>query len=83
VVVETSYAQFDTQDYQEWLATSPYDRSRTCYMLHSVPDSRVKELTTALRKKAKYLFVTSAASKFYETFSESSWEDFVASMAKE
>jgi hypothetical protein len=52
-------------------------------MLHSVPDSRVKELTTALRKKAKYLFVTSAASKFYETFSESSWEDFVASMAKE
>jgi hypothetical protein len=82
-VVETSYAQFDTPEYQDWLATSPYDRSRTCYMLHSVPEKKVKELTKALGKRAKFLFVTSAATNFYESFSESSWGDFVVSMAED
>jgi hypothetical protein len=82
-VVETSYTVFDTPEYQEWLATSPYDRSRTCYMLHSVPEAEIKELTKAMRQKAEYLFITSAAAKFYESFSESSWGDFIASMGEE
>jgi hypothetical protein len=81
VVVETSYAQFVTKDHEKWLATSPYDRSRTCHMLHSVPEEKVEDLTILLRKKAAYLFITSSTANFYESFHGSSWVKFVAAMA--
>lgn len=81
VVVETSYAHFVSKEYQEWLATSPYGRERAAYMVHSVPEQEVEGLTRALRKKAAYLFVTSAASEFYEKFGDS-WDKFVAVMAE-
>ncbi|KAH8724894.1 Spherulation-specific family 4 [Phaeosphaeriaceae sp. PMI808] len=80
VVVETSYEQFVAEEYQEWLQTSPYDRLRTCYMLHSVPKEKVENLTTTLREKAAYLFITSATVNFYESFQEPSWHEFVAAM---
>jgi hypothetical protein len=83
VVVETSYNQFDTAEYQDWLRTSPYDRSRTSYMLHSVPEDQVKGVTSALRDRAEYLFVTSAKVNFYERFDVASWENFVTAMAEE
>ncbi|KAH7398536.1 Spherulation-specific family 4 [Pyrenochaeta sp. MPI-SDFR-AT-0127] len=79
VVVETSYQHFITQEYQDWLATSPYDRSRSCYMLHSVPNDEVKNLTASFCKAAKYLFITSATENFYGSFGPS-WEDFLAAM---
>ena len=78
--METSYSHFVTKEYQEWLATSPYERSRTCYMLHSVPQDMVAELTATLCDRAGYLFITSATEKFYEGFSES-WEVFISAMA--
>ncbi|CAO2654974.1 Nn.00g117070.m01.CDS01 [Neocucurbitaria sp. VM-36] len=81
VVVETSYAHFMTDEYQEWLATSPYDRSRSCYMVHSVPEAEIDDFTTALRERAAYLFVTSAVSHFYESFGPS-WDSFAAAIAK-
>jgi hypothetical protein len=80
VVVETSYEQFMTRDYQDWLATSPYDRSRSAYMVHSVPEEEVEYLTKALSERAEYLFVTSATCDFYGCFGRS-WEKFVAVMA--
>jgi hypothetical protein len=83
VVVETSYGQFDTEEYQEWLATSPYSRSRTCYMLHSVPEEEIRDLTVALRDRAEYLFITSAKENFYGRFCNPSWREFVAAMASE
>jgi hypothetical protein len=81
VVVETSYEEFITEDYQQWLATSPYERPRTAYIVHSVPQEHVKALTRALRKRAEYLFVTSAFCDFYQSFA-GSWLDFVASLAE-
>ncbi|USP76102.1 hypothetical protein yc1106_03376 [Curvularia clavata] len=81
VVVETSYQHFVTKDYQEWLATSPYDRSRAAYMVHSVPEHEVEGLTRALKKRAEYLFVTSATTGFYEKFGPS-WVRFVQVMAE-
>jgi hypothetical protein len=83
VVVETSYGQFVTEEYQEWLATSPYDRSRTCYMLHSVPVEELEAVTTALKERAEYLFVTCATAMFYESFDVPIWRKFVAVMAEE
>jgi hypothetical protein len=80
-VVETSYQHFVTKEYQEWLATSPYDRSRAAYMVHSVPEHEVEGLTRALKKRAEYLFVTSATSEFYERFGPS-WMKFVQVMAE-
>lgn len=81
VVVEVSYREFATAEYQEWLATSPYNRSRTCYMLHSVPQDRVPSLTAELRQRAEYLFITGATADFYAKFDEPSWPNFVRSMA--
>lgn len=81
VVVETSYADFITNEYQDWLATSPYDRSRSCYMVHSVPEEQLEKFTIALRERAEYLFVTSTDANFYESFG-SSWDRFVAAMAE-
>ncbi|KAH6862034.1 Spherulation-specific family 4 [Alternaria alternata] len=81
VVVETSYEEFMTEGYQEWLSTSPYKRARTAYIVHSVPQGEVKALTIALCERAEYLFVTSAFCGFYESFA-GSWHDFVASLAE-
>jgi hypothetical protein len=69
-----------TKSYQAWLATSPYDRSRSAYIIHSVPEREVGVLTSVLRERAEYLFATSATCNFYEDFGES-WEKFVAVMA--
>jgi hypothetical protein len=82
VVVETSYEHFVTKEYQDWLATSPYDRSRAAYMVHSVPEHKVEGLTRALRERAEYLFVTSATCEFYEKFGPS-WMTFVAAMVEQ
>ena len=82
VVVETAYEQFITDEYQEWLATSPYDRSRSCYMVHSVPEEEVEQLTKALKKRAAYLFVTSAGIGFYESWAPS-WERFIAALVEQ
>lgn len=78
-MVETSYAHFMTADHENWLATSPYDRSRSCYMVHSVPEEKVASLTIALRERAEYLFVTSLSANFYESFGPS-WGRFVAAI---
>ncbi|KAH9882104.1 hypothetical protein J1614_001276 [Plenodomus biglobosus] len=81
VVVETSYGEFVTGEYQEWLQTSPYDRSRSCYMVHSVPIEKVGSLTKALQNRAGYLFVTSATKNFYGDWAES-WDAFVAAVGE-
>ena len=69
-----------SQQYQEWLATSPYGRERSAYMVHSVPEEQVEAFTRALRERAGYLFVTSKTQGFYESFG-GSWESFVGVMA--
>jgi hypothetical protein len=51
-------------------------------MLHSVPEKKIDELTSTLRNRAGYLFVTSATERFYESFG-SSWQGFVAAMVAE
>lgn len=81
VVVETAYEQFMTDEYQEWLATSPYDWSRSCYMIHSTPDEQVDSVAREVKSRARYVFVTSARKCFYETWA-SSWKGFVAVMAE-
>ncbi|KAI8942630.1 hypothetical protein NX059_000684 [Plenodomus lindquistii] len=81
VVVETSYAQFVTKDYQAWLQTSPYGRSQSCYMLHSVPAEQVERLTKSLKYRAQYVFVTSASAEFYNQWADS-WQGFVATVAE-
>lgn len=80
VVVETAYEEFVKDEYQAWLATSPYGRDRSCYMVHSVPEDRVRDLTMELKARAEYLFVTSASTNFYESFSPS-WSDLISAMA--
>ena len=51
-------------------------------MMHSVPEEKVAELAVSLRDKAKYIFLTSATSNFYESFAPS-WKTFIEAMAEE
>ncbi|KAF2010103.1 hypothetical protein BU24DRAFT_444743 [Aaosphaeria arxii CBS 175.79] len=81
-VVEDSFANYRTDDYQRWLATSPYNRTRSSYMVHSVPKCEVSALTHELRDRAEYLFVTDLTQAFYESFGPS-WAEFVAAVARE
>lgn len=81
VVVETSFEDFVIAEYQEWLATSPYTRVKSCYMVHGVSIEKVREVTASLRKRAEYLFVTSAKERVYEGFGPS-WEEFVKAVAE-
>jgi hypothetical protein len=80
VVVESSYEEFVTKANQSGPTKALYDRTRTAYMLHSVPVDQVEQLTLALQEKAEYLFITSATADFYETFAPS-WDLFVKAMA--
>lgn len=80
VVVESSYEEFLAKANQSCPGKVLYDRTRTAYILHSVPVDQVEQLTIALQEKAEYLFITSATEGFYETFAPS-WDLFVKAMA--
>ncbi|KAF2688139.1 hypothetical protein K458DRAFT_440834 [Lentithecium fluviatile CBS 122367] len=79
-VAETDYTQFHSAEYQKWLATSPYERSRTSYMIHSAPVADVEEFVLAMRLRATYLFVTDLAECCYQRFGDS-WKIFIAAMS--
>ena len=82
VVVEESFARFQTAPYQGWLSSCPYGRARRAYMLHSVPRHELKRLVHELRHDAAYLFVTDLCEDFYCRFG-SCWTDFLAAMQME
>ncbi|KAF2473726.1 uncharacterized protein BDR25DRAFT_256563 [Lindgomyces ingoldianus] len=75
-VVEVAHSTYQTPEYQQWLSTSSYDRSRTCYIIHSVQAEDVKRLAYGLRERAAYLFVTDLSENYYQSFG-SSWKHFV------
>ncbi|KAF2788862.1 hypothetical protein K505DRAFT_285346 [Melanomma pulvis-pyrius CBS 109.77] len=80
-VVEMSHASFQTPEHQQWLETSPYDRTRSCYMVHSVPAEEVEEFAYGLRGRAKYLFVTDLDVGYYQSFGKS-WNLFVEALTR-
>lgn len=79
-VVEDAFGNFRRDEYQEWLSTSPYDRERSSYMVHSVPEEEIEVLVLELRERAAFLFVTDLKAQFYESFGPA-WKKFVAAMA--
>lgn len=81
-VVEEAYARYQTPEYQQWMSTSPYDRSRSSFMVHTVPIKQVHLLICELRHRAGYLFVTDLTANYYQSFG-TSWDIFVAAMAVE
>lgn len=79
-VVEESYRKFKSVELQERLfSLLRYDRSRCCYIVHSVPRNEIKQLVLELRHRGQYLFVTELRERYYEKFG-SSWDDFVEAM---
>lgn len=81
-VVENTYEQFQTPAYQEWLSTSPYDRSRSSIMVHSTPVHKVRQLTHGLRQRAAYIFITSLTKAYYQSFGPS-WMPFIEAMVQD
>lgn len=76
-----SYTDFNTVEYQEWLATSPLDRENTSHMIYAVPEDRVESLVLHnLRGIAGYIFVTDRQSDVYSGFG-ASWKKFIEVMA--
>lgn len=80
-VAEVGYAQFATEEYQGWLATSPYGREKSCYLIHSAPIEEVERLVGELRGRAAYLFITSVAEGCYQSFGKC-WDVFVKAMRR-
>ena len=80
-VAEIDYSQFHTVEYQDWLATSPYRRSQTSWMIYSAPVDKIQEFVLVAREKAAYLFVTDLAECCYQSFSDH-WEVFIAAMSQ-
>ncbi|KAH7116121.1 Spherulation-specific family 4 [Dendryphion nanum] len=80
-IIEEGWPRYQTKEYQNWLATSPYDRTRTCAMMNAVPKDDVPEVTRMIRDRAEYVFVTDLDENFYESFGPS-WDSFVEAMAQ-
>lgn len=57
-----------------------YSRQHACYMVHSVPIDRVKDVTHEVRKRAQYVFVTDSNERFYEQFG-AGFKDFIDAMS--
>ena len=70
MVFEQSYNYYSTQEKTlETLGTS--NRANYSYMLHSVPtmsNSSLKDFVDDLSTRAKYLFLTTLTSNYYEKF---------------
>jgi hypothetical protein len=81
-VFEQSYANFRTAEHQQWLSTSPYDRERSSYMVHSVPEEDIETFVYELRGRAKHLFVTDLETDYYHSFGKS-WNRFVAALVSD
>jgi len=79
-ISEICFAEFKTQEYRDWLATSPLKREETSFMLYAVPDEEVEELIGNLKERAGYLFVTNRKTDAYHAFGDS-WKRFIAAMA--
>ncbi|KAF2017683.1 spherulin 4-like cell surface protein [Aaosphaeria arxii CBS 175.79] len=76
VVFEQSLEEYKTKE--QALAELPSHRSQYSYMVHSVPledKSTMRKFVDELSKKAQYLFVTSNAEQYYESFG-SDWAQF-------
>lgn len=78
-IIEEAWPSYQTKEYQDWLATSPYGRTRTCAMMNAVPKDEVPEVTRMLQGRAEFLFVTDLEENFYESFGPS-WDSFVETL---
>jgi hypothetical protein len=76
VVFEESYAKYQTKISD--LAALKDVRSHHCYMVHSLPSmdkNKLQSFVDDISKQAEYVFVTSNAENYYESFG-SDFADF-------
>ncbi|KXT01649.1 hypothetical protein AC579_1139 [Pseudocercospora musae] len=83
VVFEESYSRFNGLSPKEQYAQTNYDRTKTCYMIHSTPEGGLLNVVREARFRADYVFATDLSEHFYEHFGkqQSSFSDFIAAMA--
>lgn len=76
VTFEQSYGEYRRKEAS--LASSPFGRERTSYIVHSLPKSvNLKRFVRQLSYRAEYLFVTrNDNDDFYESFGKG-WQKFV------
>ncbi|KAM3424844.1 hypothetical protein BST61_g6822 [Cercospora zeina] len=79
-VFENSYAQLKGFDQSHDQRLAAYSRQHACYMVHSVPIDRVKDVTHEARKRAQYVFITDSNERFYEQFG-AGFKDFIDAMS--
>ncbi|KAF2451595.1 hypothetical protein P171DRAFT_8929 [Karstenula rhodostoma CBS 690.94] len=80
-VAEVAYHDFQTMEFQNWLAESSLHRNNTSYMIHGVSEEVVEDFVVqTLRRRAKYIFVTDRKTDMYHNFG-ASWKAFISAMA--
>ena len=86
VVYEQTHATFASNEtLRDALATSPYQRSHACFMMHSLPEAEsfgrkeLRGVVKELRKRAEYVFLTELDVDYYSSFG-SRWQEFIQAM---
>lgn len=66
---------------QERLLLHQLDRSKCCFIVHTVPKEELKLLVHDLRQRGEYLFVTDLCADYYSQFGPG-WKDFIEAMVE-
>ncbi|KAH7068061.1 Spherulation-specific family 4-domain-containing protein [Paraphoma chrysanthemicola] len=77
---EQSYTEYGAKEAE--LSALKDNRSGKCYMVHSLPTmdkAKLDDFVDGLSKSAEYLFVTTNAENYYESFGQD-WADFTAAI---
>ncbi|OGM42252.1 cell surface spherulin 4-like protein [Aspergillus bombycis] len=80
---EEPYSRYRSNEVQRRLRQLHYDRTRSGYVIHSVPPDDLRPLVLELRHRAAYLFVTEFFGEFYERFGPNSWPAMVEASQSE
>lgn len=80
VIFEQSYARMNSASLEEQCAQSNYDRTKACYMIHSIPRADISMATREARLRGEHVFATVLNEKYYESFGNA-FDDFITAMA--
>lgn len=85
VLFEQTHSTFGDKSIRAALASVPYRREQSCYMMHSLPKDEtlgrdeLKGLVRELRRRAEHVFVTELDVDYYSRFG-ARWKEFINAM---
>lgn len=77
---EEPWPRFQGDEVQTRLRDYYFERSRSAYQISGIPSEQIAVAVRKLSRTARYIFATDLVEDFYESFSQTSWENFVAAI---